>query len=537
MSIFSNEESERKMMAFHEIEQKLDRLSITMSRELSRFDGTSLENQIKQINFNIKDGGQMPEQAFGRKVFLTLEQVFALGMGSILRAVVLSNYPLDVYGDRKNEEIYDLSVVVKKARRDLTIETQPVEAYFEKKYKLVLEEELARLLLEERLRTNDEAAELPKSEITSLKTKLESERNREFVAKTDAYELYVQKNQELTFQEEDLAEKKARLQKVVSMIEGLKGALVLMTTKLKECVNFHGIVKGKLGMMAVLDATGESIDNPWETNNIAGLYQHLTSHYKKASLVKFNDDFGALMKVNFPKEEVLRYPLNVVSEMDKFVFEWNNMGYWEFMSKDVFFTNLLLCKIPTSLLKEKCTSHVNGEIKRLERERETAHFSDGKSVGSSAGEEYMHLYLSLSAYIKEQQDSTQHRSFENTSSNLSHGGAKGGAKGVFGAKGGFGAKAGFGGNVETAAAAVALDERNLARGPYTGEITRDRGLVVRSVKTGSLHPYTATSQKCPDCYPPVGPAVQRHEPRCFEGACDKCKLHGHKSVDCQHPKK
>jgi len=546
--------SERQAAAFSEVEEKLQRYGIIQASSKS---SDKLENQVKLINFSIKNSGQMSEQAFGRKMFMTLQQVFTLGMGSILLAVVQTNYPLDQFEERKNGEISDLEQEIKRANRGLLLVLKPEEAVFEKRASGEFEEEVERLLKEraterevERVRAraaaervlaaageggaavpagappvipevpNEAPDHIPKSVLNALKKKIDSARDKAFVKASDDYAAYRRKSQEIENKKEGLEEEKKSIEKVTKVVEGLKGALVAIVTKVKDCVNSNEIVKGKLSMMAVLDATGEHIDDPLESNNLAGIYQHLTTHYKKASLIKFNNDFGATMKMTIPREEALKFPLKVVSETDKILFDWNNMGYWEFMTKDVFFTNILLCKLPVSKFKDDCTKHVSEEI----RKRESEPFHDEKSVLSN-GEAYMPLYLSLSEHIRSEQDSTEHLSFQTSNNqaqsskpaNHSYGQHKGGYKSV-------------GGNVEMAA--VALDEKNLAKGQYSTEVFRDRGITVRSVKTGVLHPYSATNIKCPDCYPSIGPVVKKHEPKCFEGLCKKCEKHGHTFADC-----
>ena len=60
--------------------------------------------------------------------------------------------------------------------------------------------------------------------------------------------------------------------------------------------------------MVVLEKTGETIVNPYDGNNLAGMCESeiLRTEYFTASLVQFNNDSSQTLRVSISKEDALK---------------------------------------------------------------------------------------------------------------------------------------------------------------------------------------------------------------------------------------
>lgn len=494
---------------FAVIEELLSSMGAGMTKEMVRVSAGQLADVIK--NVKLEDSPSLPEEQYGRKLYKNVQSMFAHEWGSVLRGIVKNNYPLSRFIEKRSVEA--LGYTSKLEEPDLHEPLAPNSTFLEsiadgKKLAYELEKAEERSKMNTSARTREvkaaehEADEKKFAEIKSEQYRQYATEYYEYKEKLTAYQTQQTEKKILKVKEEKTAVLSA-------VVEGLRSAVSSITSKVKHAVGLHDRVKMKLCSRVVLEDTGESIENPYDNNNLSGMMQLLKALYFTATLVHFNADFQRALGASISKEDAAKNPMKAVSVVERNITTWSTMNYWEYMTPDIFWTNLLLRTIPACEFQSKCVEHVVWYI----TERESGDARDEKSTKSGRSfKSSMPVYDNLRDYIQRHEDSNRHK--PSGVHNQVTPGPNPNSQFV----------AGRGrGNVEQAHAAASAEL-------FTTFVGRDRDIKCKDVNTGIEFPYTATAEVCAACF---SRNAQCHKPKCYTGACKKCLLYGHKGDQCK----
>lgn len=543
------EQSELQLQQFFLVEEQLKTLGLGLSKEMATKSATQLAENIKLVE--MKEPG-LTESHFGRKLYGHVKTIFSnFNLGKVLSEVVESNYSIERYSAKLQDELIGL----KGKRQELEApRVNPPKSM--EMYMIYAEREYEKLLEAERGDTERPGVRRSKGKKKSADgdvpgeadlTGDEAEEDERYKAikkkyrfqyadDDAAYDKYLIHCEQVKASEALLIETENRTLVISIMVDGIRAACNVLVQKIQGAVMPYDKVKQKLSGVVVLDRTGETIANPFESNNLAGMVNILKSEYYTASLIQFNNDFADTLRCSIPAQEVLVNPMKAVQLTDKRIAEWTTMNYWKYMTMDIFFVNILLGYIPggscnpgASTLKDKCVVAVEEFIQK----RETAgDWNEAYSqISQGGGASAMPIYRFLADFIRRAENSSKHRSIVGTGApglTQQSGNSKlGNSKDSYQAT-----NRRFTGNVEAAAAAGTQ---------YTSVVPREQLVTIKDIETGREYPYTATKEVCSVCYGKPDQAQQdshfaKLSAKCYKGTCRSCGLFGHKSANCQqHP--
>lgn len=494
---------------FAVIEELLNSLGVGMTKEMVRVSVGQLADVIK--NVKLDDSSTLPEEQYGRKLYKNVQSMFAHEWGNVLRGIVKNNYPLSRFIEKRSMENSNFTSQLRQAR--LFEPLPPDNDYLVsiangKKDAYAREKEEEREQMSASARTREVRAAEEKADAKML-ADIEAERYRNYASEYKEYREKLAAYQTQQTEKNMLNEKIDRTTILSAVVEGLRGAVSSITSKVKNAVSLHDRVKMKLCSRVVLEDTGETIENPYDNNNLSGMMQLLKALYFTATLVHFNSDFQRALGASISKEDAAKNPMKAVSVVERNITTWATMNYWDYMTPDIFWTNLLLRTIPACEFQSKCVEHVVWFI----TERESGDTRDERSTKSGRlPKSSMPVYDNLREYIQRHEESNRHKPSgvhnqvaPSPNPNSQYGAGRGR------------------GNVEQAHAA-ALAEL------FTTFVGRDRDIKCKDVNTGIEFPYTATAEVCAACF---NRSAQCHKPKCYTGACKKCLLYGHKGDQCK----
>jgi hypothetical protein len=312
------------------------------------------------------------------------------------------------------------------------------------------------------------------------------------------------------------------------IIEGLRTGMNALSNKIKQGVSNYPIIRQKLSCVVTLEKSGIMITNSLENSNVSGMVEILKQTYNKASLVTFNNDFSEALKSKISLYDTNNNPGKAVQAVDLIVDMWRTMGYWEYLTKDIFFVNILLGTLEGgSELRQKCVFEVNDFLNK----RESGDIRDDMTQVSEGGFGSMPCYRFLSEYIKQQQESGRYRSHNaGEVTKKSDNGTHSSNSNNYNKNNNYDCKYPSKtkiGNTEQAAVASVISK---AKTVYNGEVLYEDNVKVTDMSTGFEYKYTATKAECPLC---AGKdAGSSHMPRCYKGQCRKCGHYGHKHSSC-----
>ena len=543
------EHSELQLQQFYLVEEQLKTLGMGLNKEIATKNGMQLCENVKLIE--MKEPG-LSESHFGRKLYTNIRTIFTkYNLGVNLSELVETNYPIDRFIQRLQEDILGLKEKKKELEVSKVYPPKMMDQYMafaEAEYEEMIDAERA-----EKAKAI-ERGEVPAPKRSSSKSKkkpsaaakgelsAESEHTGDegdddrlaaikkkwrltYVKDARDYEKYQRACETVQIGAKELSETEERFLVVSILVEYLRAAGNILVQKIQGAVIAYEKIRQKLSGVVVLERTGETIANPFESNNLAGLCCILKSEYYTATLIRFNNDFSDTLRCSVPATEVLANPMKAVQLTDKRIAEWTTMHYWKYMTMDIFFVNVLLGYIPASQMKDKCVVAVEEFIEKREA---VGDWNEAYSQASMAGgATTMPIYRFLAEHIRRAENSTKHRSVFGVNS-VGGGNTPGGNK-TAEIKGGkdhtyFGGKR-YTGNVEAAAAAGTQ---------YTTAVAREQNVITKDLETGREYPYTATKEACGVCFgkSEAGTHFSKVPSRCYKGMCRTCGLYGHKSSTC-----
>lgn len=507
--------SEQQEAHFRLVEEQIKKVVTPgLSATLAKGQADQLNEGIKALE--LRDATRMSEEQFGRKLYKNVQQTFRLVLGTVMLAIVETNFPIERYIERRTGQMAKIQEYLEMISLSYTTVLKPDYSV----YKLKIELEFAdwqhsknkgratKLKPKGKGESVAPATEVETSdgeEEQNQKRTIEHKFNRKFLEEMDKHEKYLSAKDRYDKESERGKRQIAKQTAFLTILEGIRTAMSLIVSKIRAAVKDHDKVKQKLTSMVVLPLTGETIMNAYENGSLAGLHAILKSEYAKPTLVRFNADLQSTMKLSISSEDVTKNPSKAVQLTDDALATWLSMDYWEYMTPDIFWTNILLMSIPSSPFQTDCVKEVQEYIEGRRR----GDVSDTATVASGGVKRSFPTYTYLSDYIKRCEDSARHhRNMGNYTAqrkqNTSYTGLK------------------FG-NVETAASSGA---------EYTAEVGRDMNVKCKDVTNGREYPYTATKEACPVCQGRDKDAANKHFPKCYGGTCHICGLYGHKVANC-----
>jgi hypothetical protein len=311
-----------------------------------------------------------------------------------------------------------------------------------------------------------------------------------------------------------------------TVFQSLIAAKTNISKKVKLAVKNYPVLIEKLNERIAVN--GILVKDSYNTDNLTGMYNILKRTYGKATLISVNRWLLDSMSMSVTYEALKSNPehgLNMVLECLK---EEEQIKLWEYMTKDMFFTALLLRMYQNN---QSLYVDIAQEAMRYLHQQEQDHMMLTNDELTSE-ERAMPIFFHLNHHIKEvlvkakdfakknDQNTTKPTDGTNTSGK------------------GSGNKNKLPSGLETAANATDKSDnkkdpkfRDISNMTFKKEVTRSENLGYQS-KYGKWYPYTATKEVCKKCKSDI--AKERHkEPLCSLDACPKCGLFGHRKYNCK----
>jgi hypothetical protein len=289
------------------------------------------------------------------------------------------------------------------------------------------------------------------------------------------------------------------------IIIGLSTAIGEILSKVYQAVKDYPEVRERLSWRCPL-SNQPGLNDPLNQGNLCGVYYLLHTQYNSATLSGFCNQLLEIMSLRLSEYDSTHNIMKGPEIMDKQINLWQQMKYYEFMTRDYFFTVMLL--------------HMYTGDERVRFIMETLRYiEDHQHEITTGNSHFMPVYTHITHFIRDICNNTMimsktkalslqtpRNNYNNNRNRVQFAGA------------------------EQAAAANSLGED--AVGPYNGEVTRESNLFITDVNSGNRFIYTATKSKCPKCEKKVR-AQSCGTPLCYLAQCKKCGMFGHKMDNCK----
>lgn len=522
-------------------------------KELAKNSADNLVSNIDKVEI-LSDNDKrirMPEGEIGRKIFSAMERMVQLA-GDEAKLVILTNFNLQEYCNASKNELSMIERDVEKLENEIseTEVTKPekddfllmAEVDFKKKETEMRAEHQNRVEASPRndkkgkratsgkLKTEDggsgasEETEDNKLDFEHLvntqREAIELHYKEKYLEELASYQDYVKKSKALERKKKQLKTDQEKKLILNIHMQGILSAIGRILTKIKNAVQTSSRIKGILEGIIKIEQTGERVHNAFETNNISGIYQALYDNYGKANFVTFTNDFLSTMSIAIDQLASKTDPMKAVQKVELMFATWEVMSYWSYMSKDIFWTGILLNSFPKGAeIREKLIFETNKYIRQ--RENHDRDVGDGD----------MPVYDHLRDYIKTIQDSQELHGQRSGMKESNTDGKQPASTQQRSSGYNFTTRGKPESNLESAA--VAEDEQQRTT-QFTGEVDRALGVMSYS-NEGKRRPYTATKKYCAECYQAKYNAGVRtnHAPMCYLGQCHRCNNFGHQQKDCK----
>ena len=524
-------------------------------KELAKNSADNLVSNIDKVEV-LSDNDKrtrIPEGEIGRKIFSAMERMVQLA-GDEAKLVILTNFNLQEYCNASKNELSLIERDVEKLENEIseTEVTKPekddfllmAEVDFKKKETEMRAEHQNRV--EASLRNDkkgkrststgklkvedsvsgdmEEAADTSRLEVENLVTTqretIELYYKEKYLEELALYQNYVKNAKVLERKKKQLKSDQEKKLILNIHMQGILSAIGRILTKIKNAVQTSSRIKGILEGIIKIEQTGERIHNSFETNNISGIYQALYDNYGKANFVTFTNDFLSTMSIAIDQLAAKNDPMKAVQKVELMFATWEVMSYWGYMSKDIFWTGILLNSFPKGAeIREKLIFETNKFIRQKEVNERDVNDSD------------MPVYDHLRDYIKTIQDSQELHGQRTGVKEYNNDGKQTASTQQRNGGYNFNARGKHESNLESAA--VAEDEQQRTT-QFTGEVDRALGVMSYS-NEGKRRPYTATKKHCTECSQAKHNAGAKtsHAPMCYLGQCHRCNNFGHQQKDCK----
>ena len=522
------------------------------STDLAGKYATILKDKIDGVDLSVGKNNELsriPDTTYGRQLYEGMTSMVKKG-GEALIAVVKTNFPLDDFLEELNVKTGENDtraiplkncIAIDLCEPQKSIFDTQAEVYYadkEKELKLFYEEKWHTAVTEwnatgvfntRSSKLKEPAAEFSLSaeyeqmltDLVVYKKDIVLSMSREFLTEAKEYSVLLKRKNEAKMK---LATMKADHEKDLilhQLAHGLQLALVRVSNKTKSAVrDFPNIIEKLKGRVRL--PTGETLTDPYGSENVSGMYYLLYQEFNKTSLVIFNNMLIEIMSHELKNDVCVSKPTQGVIDIISTLKAWNQMELWSYMNKDHFFVVCLLRSYaPESDVRKEAFKEVTNYMRKREVEENTKNFDN--NMGQF---EEMPIFSHITEWIQNVYVQTQifspHKKTE-TPKNPYYGKN-------------FVKKAPAQHGTDSAAAVEEpvkgnkpFVELKRATGPYTSEVKRSANLACVDPKNGTQHSYTATKEVCALC---SGTGKKHNRPFCFLGKCSLCSLFGHRRADC-----
>ena len=354
----------------------------------------------------------------------------------------------------------------------------------------------------------------------------------EFKIEKDEYKLKKAAQKQIDEAVEELKKHQQNEGVIETLINGYISMVSTIANKIQAiAVNFPE-VRSTLNGMVTLTTTGRILTGSYDKSCVAGMVQIIKNEFGKASFVSFQNDMVEAIGYRLSEKLTNSSPMKAVTDVSLIYNQWETLGYWQYMTKDIFFTCLLLNSLHNKV-------NTSGSDIRMDACMETSQFiRKNEEELREAGDEEMLIFKFVTGYIDVHQKSI--------------GGMKsaGGAQGNGDKGGGDGGGKGAPRNDPRAGNRQHLRQLRAEEAAAADRVVEDEwfnGPVPRSAnKRCASNPkfaYCATKHLCSECYfkPSGGGSQQQpqrkestaHRPSCYAGQCNQCNLYGHTLAQCR----
>ena len=191
----------------------------------------------------------------------------------------------------------------------------------------------------------------------------------------EAYEKYYEEveatNQAISYERKHKANRDKLLSEEI-YLTGIMEILTLITTTLKThvqstCPSLMQLLKANVTIPSADGFGGENImniTNPWDNNNISGIFHILKNEYHSGSLVSFASLLLNTINYRISTEDSMNDPEAAVRGVETLVETWLGRQAFRRMTMDCFFTVILINSFkPDSEIRTLVTREVNRYMK------------------------------------------------------------------------------------------------------------------------------------------------------------------------------
>ena len=447
------------------------------------------------------------EDDVGRRLYENVIDMIK-SIGEAFESVVEHNFDVDALKRRTVSERAAVEEQLTAVRDDADrILVVPDKSIFTYRAMLDLEE---RQLAIERDPSLSKTAKA--SQLAELDQMIERQAMRAYMTAYDLYERAANAKNLATSEIRKLDAQKDRLTALELVLKAYCDAMRAMVQKIKLALNKFRAVADQLKTNIVVRATGVTVVNPWDANNLPGIVEILFDRYLKKTFVSFTNSLIEAMSWTMSAQDSVSSPMTGVQQVQKLYSTWERKGMWEELTKDQFWTAILIRGIhPSAPLRLQLLTELTKYMKTL----------DTAPVGGDA----MPIFSFVTEMI--QQDQTNKR-FAQLDMSGAHPSTANPAKSQWG----YGKRAGGGGGGRdiSESAAIAGEEKLIS-----GEVFATQNLTYFDTRNKKTFPYIAVrkpSSLCAKCFPDSG-AAQPCSPPCYQVQCRKCGYFGHRQNYCR----
>jgi hypothetical protein len=430
-------------------------------------------------------------------------------IGEAFESVVEHNFDVDALKRRTVSERAAVEDQLQALRDDADrILVVPDKSIFT--YRAMLEFEDRQIAIEH---DGDLSKSVKASQLAELDQLIERQAMRAYMGAYDLYERAAQLKNSATSDIRKLDAQKERLTALELVLKAYCDAMRVMVQKIKLALNKFRSVADQLKTNIVVRATGVTIVNPWDANNLPGIVEILFDRYLKKTFVGFTNSLIEAMSWNMSAQDSVSSPMTGVQQVQKLYSTWERKGMWEELTKDQFWTAILIRGIhPSAPLRLQLLTELTKYMKTL----------DMAAIGGDA----MPIFSFVTEMI--QQDQTNKRFAQLDMSGAPAANPK--LPWGYGKRGGGASGAGGGGRDTSESAAVVGEEKLIS-----GEVFAAQNITYFDSRNKKTFPYIAVrkpSSVCDKCFPDTG-AAQPCSPPCYQVQCRKCGYFGHRQNYCR----
>lgn len=299
-----------------------------------------------------------------------------------------------------------------------------------------------------------------------------------------------------------------KLQVVELLATELKNLKTIIIQKIKSAVGDHLTLRTRLNQNVLV--CGEAIEQPYDYNNLSGMYQILLNAYSQATISFMCDYLLELLSLAVTVDEAERNPEAMVTKVAPMIKQFTDMRLSSHLTQDMLFVVSLLKGYPQAT-RQDILRVLYVELQARENDPHRAIRAEaypGMPMYSIVVNYISEILVKSKQFVGGKSEKPKEHWRPKPKDSLLESAA-------YGSEGTSGAGQG-GGFTKT------VRDRKYVSGTYRSEVPRTQSLWVREGRRE--FPYTATTQVCPNC---------PHEPRCWMSQCTKCMMYGHKDTQCR----